>query len=76
MSSVVMQHEPFSAEHHQGHRRLGVPHASMVVRAFSRPSEAGDRDVVLAVPPRSWSPSIKCSRRPANSHTIPTPTTT
>ncbi|MGH4019754.1 MAG: DUF4254 domain-containing protein [Pseudonocardiaceae bacterium] len=49
MSSVVIQHKPFSAAHHQGHGCLGVPRASMVVRALSHPSEAGDRHVVLAV---------------------------
>lgn len=49
MSSVVMQHETVSGGHRQGHRRLEIPRASTVVRAFSHPSEAGDRHVVLAV---------------------------
>lgn len=49
ISSVVMQHDPVSAKHHQGHRRLKIPRAATVVRAFSHPGEAGDRDVVIAV---------------------------
>ena len=49
MSSVAIQHDTLSAGHHQGRGRLEVPRASMVVRAFSHPSEAGDRHPVLAV---------------------------
>ncbi|UJW28776.1 DUF4254 domain-containing protein [Saccharothrix sp. AJ9571] len=49
LSSVVMQHETVSDGHHHGNQRLEIPRAATVVRAFSHPSEAGDRHVVLAV---------------------------